>query len=112
MLSFTVQSIGHRPLHGLTILGDDNRMAAQHLPRDLVRSNQWSEYCITLNAGILTAKHVDFTYFLSTLSKSLLHLLSMPFRLCSSAKCSPGEGAAEVVRGEHDAQLIIVSMLC
>ena len=38
MLSFTVQSIGHRPLHSLTILDDDNRMAAQHLPRDLVRS--------------------------------------------------------------------------
>ena len=38
MLSFTVQSIGHRPLHTLTILDGDNRMAAQHLPRDLVRS--------------------------------------------------------------------------
>ena len=38
MLSFTVQSIGHRPLHSLTILDDDNRIAAQHLPRDLVRS--------------------------------------------------------------------------
>jgi len=29
----------HRPphgLHGLTVLDDENRMAAQHLPRDLV----------------------------------------------------------------------------
>jgi len=38
MLSFTVQSIGHRPLHSLTILDDDNRITAQHLPRDLMRS--------------------------------------------------------------------------
>jgi len=67
---------------------------------------------ITLNAGILTAKHVDFTYFLSTQSKSLSHLLFMSFRLCSSAKCSPVEGAAEVVRGEQDAQLVMLSMLC
>jgi len=51
-------------------------------------------------------------YFLSTQSKSLSHLLFMSFRLCSSAKCSPVEGAAEVVRGERDAQLIMHSMLC
>jgi len=62
-----------------------------------------SEYCITLNAGILTAKHADFKYFLSTQSKSLSHLLFMSFRLRSSAKCSPVEGAPEVVRGEQDA---------
>jgi len=71
-----------------------------------------SEYRITLNAGILTAKHADFTYFLSTQSKSLSHLIYMSFRLFSSAKCSPVEGAAEVVRGEQDAQLIMLSMLC
>jgi len=33
------------------------------------------EYCITLNAGILTAEHADFTYFSPTQSKSLSHLL-------------------------------------
>jgi len=69
------------------------------------------EYCITLNAGILTAEHADFTYFSPTQSKSLSHLLLMFFRLCSSSKCSPVEGAAEVVRGEQDAPLIMLSML-
>jgi len=44
MLSFTVQSIGHRPLHSLTILDDENRMAgAQHLPQDVVRASSGSE---------------------------------------------------------------------
>jgi len=38
-----------------------------------------SEYCIALNVGILTAKHAGFTYFLSTQSKSLSHLLFMLF---------------------------------
>jgi len=71
-----------------------------------------SEYCITLNAGILAAKHADFMYFLSTQSKGLSYLLFMSFRLCSSAKCLPVEGAAEVVRGEQDAQLVMLSTLC
>jgi len=41
MLPSNVQSIHHpHGLHDLTVL-EDNRMAAQHLPRDLVPWQQW-----------------------------------------------------------------------
>ena len=48
MLSFTVQSIGHWPLHSLTILDDDNRMVVQH---------RWLDSVFLLSDPILFLKN-------------------------------------------------------